>query len=291
MIVFPAIDLRRGRCVRLQQGRAEHETVYADDPATVARRWVALGARWLHVVNLDGALGEPRGRPGTLPDSRHTGPLPVNLQRLAQIREAVPGTPIQFGGGVRSLADIKMTLDLGAGRVILGTAAIHEPELLALAVQRFGPERIAVGIDAREGRVATHGWRQTTSTTALALGQAMRQRGVVRVIYTDIARDGTLTGLNIEATVALARATGLRVIASGGVASMADVTQLGARAGGRSRVEGVIIGQALYSGVISLSEAIRVAHDRQPGQRQGAPSSPVQPRQEISMKVSSPPKG
>jgi phosphoribosylformimino-5-aminoimidazole carboxamide ribotide isomerase len=275
MIVFPAIDLRRGRCVRLQQGRAEHETVYADDPATVARRWVALGARWLHVVNLDGALGEPRGRPGTLPDSRHAGPLPVNLQRLAQIREAVPGTPIQFGGGVRSLADIKTTLDLGAGRVILGTAAIHEPELVALAVQRFGPERIAVGIDAREGRVATHGWRRATPTTALALGQAMRRRGVVRVIYTDIARDGMLTGLNIEATVALARATGLRVIASGGVASPADVTRLRERAEGRAYIEGVIIGQALYSGIISLSEAIRVAQDRR-----DVPASQVQPRQE-----------
>jgi phosphoribosylformimino-5-aminoimidazole carboxamide ribotide isomerase len=275
MIVFPAIDLRRGRCVRLQQGRAEHETVYADDPATVARRWVALGARWLHVVNLDGALGEPRGRPRALPGSPPAGRLPVNLQRLAEIREAVPGTPIQFGGGVRSLADVEMALDLGAGRVILSTAAIHDPEMVAHAVQRFGPERIAVGIDAREGRVATHGWRRTTSTTAVALGQAMRHQGVVRVIYTDIARDGMLTGLNIEATVALARATGLRVIASGGVASLEDLTQLRDRAADRACVEGVIIGQALYSGVLSLSEAIRVAQDRE-----SAPSSQVQPRQE-----------
>lgn len=250
MIVFPAIDLRQGRCVRLRQGRAEDETVYDDDPAAVARRWVAQGAGWLHVVNLDGAF---EGTGGT----QRATCLPLNLQRLAEIRAAVPDTPIQFGGGVRSLADAEMALSLGATRVILGTVAVRNPRLVAEAVRRFGAERIVVGIDARNGQAATHGWQQTSGTTAAALGRAMRLRGVTRAVYTDIARDGMLTGVNVEATVAMARFTGLRVIAAGGVASLADVARLKARAG--QDIEGVIIGQALYTGVVSLPEAIRAA--------------------------------
>jgi phosphoribosylformimino-5-aminoimidazole carboxamide ribotide isomerase len=245
VIIFPAIDLRRGRCVRLRQGRAGEETVYDDDPASVARRWVAEGAEWLHVVNLDGAFGERGGGTGQ----------PINLQRLAEIREAVPGTPIQFGGGVRSVADVEKSLALGATRVILGTVAVAQPAVVADAIERLGPERIVVGIDAREGLVATHGWLQTSETTAEALGQAMGQQGVLRVVYTDIARDGMLSGVNIEATAALARATGLRVIASGGVASLEDLRRLKARAA--DGIEGVIIGQALYTGAVSLAEAIR----------------------------------
>ena len=246
MIIFPAIDLRRGRCVRLRQGRAEEETVYDDDPAAVARRWVAEGAEWLHVVNLDGAFGETGDAAGQ----------PINLQRLAEIREAVPGTPIQFGGGVRSVADVERALALGVKRVILGTVAVAQPAVVAEAIERLGPERIVVGIDAQNGRVATHGWRQTSETTAVALGQAMGQQGVVRVVYTDIARDGMLSGVNVEATATLARATGLRVIASGGVASVDDVRRLEARAA--DGIEGVIIGQALYTGAVSLVEALQV---------------------------------
>jgi phosphoribosylformimino-5-aminoimidazole carboxamide ribotide isomerase len=246
VIIFPAIDLRRGRCVRLRQGRAEEETVYDGDPAAVARRWVAEGAQWLHVVNLDGAFGETGRGAGQ----------PINLQRLAEIREAVPGTPIQFGGGVRSVADVERALALGATRVILGTVAVAQPAVVGAAIERLGPERIVVGIDAREGQVATHGWRQTSDTTAVALGRAMRQQGVVRVVYTDIARDGMLSGANVEATAALARATGLRVIASGGVASQEDVRRLKARAA--DGIEGVIIGQALYTGAVSLAEAIEI---------------------------------
>ncbi len=242
MIVFPAIDLRRGRCVRLRQGRAKDETVYGDDPAAVARRWVAQGAEWLHVVNLDGAFG----------DSDKDARRPINLQRLAEIHAAAPGTPIQFGGGIRALADVETALDLGATRVVLGTVAIQDPEVVTEAISCFGAERIVVSIDARDGQVATHGWLQSSDTTAAALGRAMRSRGVIRAVYTDIARDGMLTGVNVEGAAALARESGLWVIASGGVASLEDLVRLQAAGG----IEGVIIGQALYTGAVSLPEAI-----------------------------------
>jgi phosphoribosylformimino-5-aminoimidazole carboxamide ribotide isomerase len=247
VIVYPAIDLRQGWCVRLRQGRADQETVYDDDPAAVARRWVQQGAEWLHVVNLDGALGEGQAAPG----------LPVNLRRLAEVRAAVPTTLIQFGGGVRSLESVEAALALGASRVALGTAAVQRPELVGEAVRHFGPERIAVAIDARDGQVAIQGWQQTSEMEAAALGRAMRELGVVYAIYTDIARDGMLAGVNVAATAALARATGLKVIASGGVSSLVDLVQLKAYA--KAGIEGVIIGQALYTGAISLAEAIQAA--------------------------------
>lgn len=261
MIVFPAIDLRHGCCVRLRQGRAEDKTVYGDDPAAVARQWVAQGAEWLHLVNLDGAFGESNA-------NLHR---PVNLRRLEEIRAAVPGTPIQFGGGIRTLKDMETALSLGATRVILGTVAVQDPDLVVEALRRLGAERIVVGIDARNGQVATHGWRQVSdTTTVMALGRAMRQRGVRRVVYTDIARDGMLVGVNVEATAALVRGTGLQVIASGGVASLDDVARLKAKANRRASdglsggIEGVIIGQALYTGTVSLSEAIRMAKEGLP---------------------------
>jgi phosphoribosylformimino-5-aminoimidazole carboxamide ribotide isomerase len=255
MIVFPAIDLRRGRCVRLRQGRAEAETVYSDDPATVARQWVAEGAEWLHIVNLDGAFG----------DAQAAGQRTINLQRLAEIHRSVPETPVQFGGGLRTLADVETALNLGATRIVLGTVAVEDPDLVARAVQRYGAERIVVGIDAREGQVAIRGWRRTSDTTATALGQVMRSKGAVRAVYTDITRDGMLTGVNVEATAALARTTGLRVIASGGVASLADVQRLRGQRdafeepAGEGLLEGVIIGQALYAGALALPAAIQAA--------------------------------
>jgi phosphoribosylformimino-5-aminoimidazole carboxamide ribotide isomerase len=265
MIVFPAIDLRQGRCVRLRQGRAKDETVYGDDPAAIARAWVAQGAQWLHVVNLDGALGSSAN--GAFGDVANGAVRPVNLERLVEIRAAVPDTPIQFGGGLRSLADVDTALALGATRVILGTVAVQDPKLVTEALLRFGPERVVVGIDAREGRVATHGWQQTSDITATVLGQAMHDRGVSTVIYTDIARDGMLSGLNVQATADLARASGLRVLASGGVASLEDLEHLRAaqahlgHRGSTGRIEGVIIGQALYTGAVSLPEAIETAAD------------------------------
>jgi phosphoribosylformimino-5-aminoimidazole carboxamide ribotide isomerase len=259
MIVFPAIDLRRGRCVRLRQGRAEDETVYGSDPAAIARQWAAQGAHWLHVVNLDGAFGE----------SHTPAHQPTNLGRLEEICEAVPEILVQFGGGLRSLDDVQAALDLGATRVILGTVAVQDPELVAQGVQRFGTERIVIGIDAREGLVATHGWQEVSNATALALAEAMRRQGVSRVVYTDITRDGMLTGVNIEATAALARASGLQIIASGGVASLADIRRLKAQSlfptsGGETdgqggSIEGVIIGQALYTGAVALPEALEAA--------------------------------
>ena len=245
MIILPAIDLRCGRCVRLRQGRAEAETVYDADPAAVARRWAAQGAEWLHIVNLDGAFGE--------------GTRPLNLERLCEIRKAVPETPIQFGGGVRSVADVETVLELGATRVVLGTVAVQQPALVVAAIEHLGAEQIVVGIDARDGQVATHGWQQISEATAAALAREMRRLGVIRVVYTDIARDGMLSGVNVEATAALARDTGLRIIASGGVASLTDLTRLKAQTS--AGIEGVIIGQALYTGAVSLPAAIKEAKE------------------------------
>jgi phosphoribosylformimino-5-aminoimidazole carboxamide ribotide isomerase len=245
--IFPAIDLRRGRCVRLRQGDPGEETVFSDDPAAMARHWVSQGATWLHVVNLDGAFGdEVRGA---------AAKLPLNLQRLQEIRTAVE-VPIQFGGGIRSLEDIALALDLGATRVVLGTAAVQNPARVREALARFGPERIVVGIDARDGWVATHGWLSVSDVRALDLALAMADAGVQRVVYTDISRDGMLSGVDATGSVALARASGLGVIASGGVASLEDIRALVAhRADG---IEGVIVGQALYTGAFTLTEALSI---------------------------------
>jgi phosphoribosylformimino-5-aminoimidazole carboxamide ribotide isomerase len=242
MIIYPAIDLRRGRCVRLRQGRRDQETVYGDDPVQVAKRWVAEGASWLHVVNLDGAFGE-----GGEADS-------PNLTAVRAMAEAV-SVPIQFGGGMRSWVAIERALDLGVQRIILGTVAIERPALLERALERFGPERVAVGIDARDGRVLTHGWEETSEMEVIAFGGRMADVGVTRVIYTDVSRDGMLTGVNVAATAALAEATGLNVIASGGVSSLDDVRRLREV---DADIEGAIIGKALYTGDVILGDAIRV---------------------------------
>ena len=247
--IYPAIDLRDGRCVRLRQGDPSAMTVYAADPVSVARRWVEQGATWLHVVNLDGAL-----------DYRPTvggQDLPVNLRVLAAICEAVP-VPVQFGGGVRSLADIELVLGLGAARVVLGTVAVTQPQLVGEAVKRFGADRIVVGLDARDGRVATHGWAHVSERSVEALGQAMHAAGVVRAVYTDIRRDGMLTGVDPQAAARLAETTGLRIIASGGVASLEDIRALVEVA--HRGVEGVIVGQALYQQRFTLAEALTLVH-------------------------------
>ncbi len=250
MIVFPAIDLKRARCVRLTQGQADAETVYDDDPAAVALRWQEAGARWLHVVNLDGAFAGGLGAGG------RAGRLPLNLRVLRDLVGAVR-IPVQFGGGVRTIDDVALLLDLGAARVILGTAAVSNPALVSQAVARFGVERIVVGIDARDGVAATHGWQETSGVDAIGLGRQVRQLGVRRVVYTDIARDGMLTGVNVAATATLARETGLKVIASGGVAALNDLHAL--RKASADGIEGVVIGKALYTGAVDLAEAIRAA--------------------------------
>ena len=243
MIVYPAIDMRGGRCVRLRQGDFAAETVFADDPADAARRWVDEGAAWLHVVNLDGALGE-------------VGADSPNLAALERILRVVPA-PVQFGGGVRSLGDVARLLGLGVARVILGTVAVRQPEVVAEAVAQHGAERVAVGIDARDGRVTVQGWTEAAETTAPELAARMAALGVRHAIYTDVGRDGMLVGVNVEGTVGLARASGLQVIASGGVASLDDVRALRARED--EGIAGVIIGMALYRGAIRLPEALAVA--------------------------------
>jgi len=238
--VYAAIDLRQGRVVRLMQGDPDRETEYADDPLHVARRWREAGAKWLHVVNLDGALDEALYERGG-----------KNLAALERILTA--GPRVQFGGGLRDMAGIHRALDLGVSRAIIGTAAVENPALVEAALERFGPERIAVGIDARGGKVRTHGWQEAASVTAVELGRQWADRGVHWIIFTDVARDGMGSGLNLEATVQLARTTGLNVIASGGVASLEDV-----RRTYEVGLSGVIIGRALYEGQVTLEEALNV---------------------------------
>ncbi|MFQ5814447.1 MAG: 1-(5-phosphoribosyl)-5-[(5-phosphoribosylamino)methylideneamino]imidazole-4-carboxamide isomerase, partial [Anaerolineae bacterium] len=244
MIVFPAIDLRRGRCVRLRQGRPEAETVFSDDPMAMAEHWASQGAEWLHVVNLDGAFGQA---------SSNLLVVKEIISSKLKVQSSKFKVRIQFGGGLRTMADIEGTLGLGVARVVLGTAAVEEPSLVAEAAQRFGAERIVVGIDAREGKVATHGWREVSSLTATELAFRARELGVERIVYTDITRDGMLSGVNVEAVRELTQRTGLKVIASGGVSSLDDVRRL--KEAEASGVEGVIIGQALYSGALELREA------------------------------------
>lgn len=273
MIIFPAIDLRKGRCVRLQQGDPNAETVYSDDPAQMARHWAAQGAEWLHIVNLDGALGSQQShldalyRPATIlvhhpgqsaPESAGaelSRGLPVNLRKLREIHSQV-NIPIQFGGGLRTLEDIRLAIELGADRVVLGTIALEKPRMVAEAVGRWGAERVAVGIDARDGYVATHGWQHTSAVRAIDMGYEMHALGIRHVVFTDIARDGMLSGVNVDSTVRLGEVTGLKVIASGGVAGMEDIERLKAQE--HFNLEGVIVGQALYTGALDLAEAIRV---------------------------------
>ncbi len=210
--IFPAIDLRNGQVVRLRQGDPRAQTVFGDDPAAVARRWADQGAEWLHVVNLDGAFSS-QGQASSLPSAAQNDSgggglslnLSLNLNRLAEIRVAI-SLPIQFGGGIRTVDDVARALVLGTTRVVLGTVAVRQPEVVAQAVTRFGAERIVVGIDPRDGLVATHGWQETSALDALTVARRMADLGVLRIVFTDIARDGTLTGVNVPATAALARA-------------------------------------------------------------------------------------
>lgn len=262
MIIYPAIDLRHGRCVRLRQGDPNAETVFGEDPAEIARHWVSQGAEWLHVVNLDGALGATQNQFAAL----HRGDnLPVNLQRLREIRDAVD-VPIQFGGGLRTLEDIRLALELGANRVILGTVAVERPRLVSEAIERWGAERIVVGLDARDGKVAIRGWQETSHLDMIDLGHQMHAMGVQRVLFTDINRDAMLTGVNVDSTARLGDTTGLKVIASGGVASIDDIKQL--KAHELYNIDGVVVGQALYTGNLDLREAIEVGN--QPLRRRSA---------------------
>jgi phosphoribosylformimino-5-aminoimidazole carboxamide ribotide isomerase len=236
MIIFPAIDMRRGRCVRLLQGRAEQETVYFEDPVAVALSWEAEGAVWLHLIDLDGAMSGGSGNRA----------IATRIFRALRI-------PVQFGGGLRTMRDLEEVLEAGAARVVVGTAAVQHPEFLAEALQRFG-ERIVVGIDARDGRVATHGWNQLGSLETAAFAQTLARMGVQRAVYTDISKDGMLVGPNLDATKRLAIDSQLKIIASGGVASLDDLRAL--RGLETSGIEGTIVGKALYERRFTLKEAI-----------------------------------
>jgi phosphoribosylformimino-5-aminoimidazole carboxamide ribotide isomerase len=222
--------------VRLKYGDPNQQTTYSDDPVETARRWSEAGAQWLHVVNLDGAFGDDAGAAA------------VNRSLLPAL--AAVGPKIQFGGGLRSPVDIEAALSRGAARVVIGTLAIEQPDVLREAVERFGSDRVVVGLDAEDGRVKTRGWQTDGGTDAITIGRQIRSVGVNLVVHTDIGRDGDLTGVNGAASAELARETGLRVIASGGVSSSEDVLRLKNRVG----LEGVIIGRALYTGAIDLKQ-------------------------------------
>ena len=233
--IYPAIDLRSGKVVRLKEGDPARMTAYSDDPVETAQRWSSAGAGWLHVVNLDGAFGE------------HDD---LNRSALEAILKL--GTQVQFGGGLRSLAAIERAMDLGISRVVLGTVAIEQPTVVEAALKKFGSESIAVGIDARDGFVRVRGWKDASGVSALDLALQMQTLGLRTAIFTDVSRDGLGSGLNISATRELAEVSGLAVIASGGVHTLDDV--IAAR---DANLAGVIIGRALYEGTIDLREALK----------------------------------
>jgi len=236
MNLYPAIDIKGGECVRLLYGDMDAVTRYNPDPGDQARRFVSAGCAWIHVVDLDGAVGGAA----------------VNRHAVAEILKA--GAKVQLGGGIRDMAMVEAWLDAGINRVILGTAALKNPALVREAAAAF-PGRIAVGADARDGMIAAEGWVETSEVSALELVRRFEDCGVAAVIFTDIGRDGALKGVNLDATAALARAVSLPVIASGGVASIDDIRALVADESG---IEGVITGRAIYDGRLDLAEALRM---------------------------------
>jgi phosphoribosylformimino-5-aminoimidazole carboxamide ribotide isomerase len=236
--LFPSIDIRSGRVVRLSQGEATRQTVYGDDPVAVAERFVEQGATWIHVVDLDRALGTGDNRPAVAQIANRVG---------SRVR-------LQLGGGFRTLELVRAGLDLGVARIVIGTAAAVDPSFVASAVSATGSERLVVGIDTREGQVALRGWTETSTQRAEELARRVVADGIDTVIYTDIGRDGMLGGPDLAGAAALL-ATGARVIVSGGVASAEDIR--GARASG---LAGVIVGRALYEGRLTLSEALAACH-------------------------------
>ena len=237
--LYPAIDLKGGQVVRLKRGEMDQATIYADDPAAQARRFIEAGFSWVHMVDLDGAFA---GKP-------------ANAAAVRAIIAAVPGAKLQLGGGIRSMDTAEAWLAAGVSRIILGSAAVKDPDFARTACRAF-PGRVALGIDARDGMVATEGWAETSDVSATDLARRFEDAGAAAVIYTDIARDGMLSGVNVAATAALARAVRLPVIASGGVAGVEDITALRDAAAG---IEGVILGRALYDGRIEPKLALAAA--------------------------------
>jgi phosphoribosylformimino-5-aminoimidazole carboxamide ribotide isomerase len=237
MIIFPAIDLRGGKVVRLKEGDPQRQKTFSDDPVGAAQRWIDEGASWIHVVNLDGAFGEAGD----------------NLRVIERI--AALDARVQMGGGLRDAAGVARVLDMGVSRAVIGTAAVANPAMLGPLVKQYGVQAIGVALDIRGGAVTTHGWQQSTGRTATALAETMRQQGVQWVLFTDVDRDGLLTGSNVDSTIALGRDTGMKVIASGGVSTLDEIEILA-----ESRaVAGAVIGMALYEGRLSLADCIAAA--------------------------------
>jgi phosphoribosylformimino-5-aminoimidazole carboxamide ribotide isomerase len=239
MLIIPAIDLQQGKCVRLSQGRKEAATVYDGDPIKVAKDFELAGARMLHIVDLDAAFSD-RASP--------------NRRLLREIIGAIE-IPVQFGGGLRNSDDVKEVIELGVTRIVIGTLAVESPKTLKELVRLFGSDHIAVGIDAKDGEVMVRGWEQEGKIRAVELAHVVAKAGVERIIYTDVARDGMLTGLNIEQTLLLARESGLKVTASGGVSSLDDIKRLNELSA--FGVDSVIVGKALYEGRFTLREAFQ----------------------------------
>lgn len=237
--LYPAIDLKGGQVVRLKRGEMDQATIYADDPAAQARSFIEAGFAWVHMVDLDGAFA---GKP-------------ANAAAVRAIIAAVPGAKLQLGGGIRSMETAEAWLAAGVSRIILGSAAVKDPDFARAACRAF-PGRVALGIDARDGMVAIEGWAETSDVSATDLARRFEDSGAAAVIYTDIARDGMLSGVNVAATAALARAVRLPVIASGGVAGVEDITALRAEGAG---IEGAILGRALYDGRIEPKVALAAA--------------------------------
>lgn len=242
MLLIPAIDLKDGQCVRLKQGRMEDDTVFSDDPVAVARRWVELGARRLHLVDLNGAFaGEP-----------------VNGEIVTAIASAFPDLPIQIGGGIRSAETIQAYLDAGVQWVIIGTMAVKDPAFVRDMCKRF-PGHIIVGLDARDGKVATDGWANVTDVDVTELARQFQDDGVSAIVYTDISRDGMLEGVNVEATQRLADAISIPVIASGGITNLDDIRGLcGAASSG---IQGAITGRAIYEGTLDFGNGQALADE------------------------------
>lgn len=241
MTIYPAIDIQGGQCVRLRQGLAEQSTKYFEDPAEPARAFARDGSAWIHVVDLDGAFGgEPR-----------------NLAALRRIAET--GLKIQFGGGLRTAENVRAVLDAGAARAIVGTKAARDDAFVAELVKTFGAEKIAVGIDAKDGFVAVRGWVDVTTRSAVELAGTVAAAGVRTIIYTDIATDGMLKGPNFAALEAMLKSTSANVIASGGVSCREDVARLRALAGTRANLDGAIVGKALYEKRVALPDLLALA--------------------------------
>ncbi|GAF13999.1 phosphoribosylformimino-5-aminoimidazole carboxamide ribotide isomerase [Bacillus sp. JCM 19046] len=233
--LYPAIDVLNGKCVRLEQGNYDKETVYGDSPTEMARTFADDGAKWIHIVDLDGAKAK----------------RPINQQEIIRAVQQVE-VPVQVGGGIRTEADIQLYLDAGVARVVLGSVAVNNPEFTKEMLEKYN-EKIAIGIDAKNGFVATEGWLETSQVSAERLAQEMSQFGAEVFIFTDISRDGMLTGPNIEACEQLSRVAGVEVIASGGVSQLGDIVQLA-----ESHVSGAIVGKALYEKRFTLKEALTV---------------------------------